>query len=576
MVLPAAAAPLSASETAVEPRAGSLALAVSAAAKAAVVAGSGLMLSCGLGLVVWAVTPSSGAGPGALLRAGAAAFSAANGMAVTIGRSTLTLTPLMLTIIAAALLATVSGRGRVVPHGRRQESVAVGAAAAAYGLVVTVVGVMFGGSGVVRTDQWWRPVALALVIVGCSTLVRGDGWRSFLTARLPIWVPTAVRLAAVAVSTMLGGGAVAVAIGLVRSVGTSAAVQNLAAPGAAGGLGMTILGLAFLPNAVMAGVGYNAGVGFTIGAGTYSPFGSSPVGLPPMTLLAAAPTGHDVARPTLLLFLFPVLAAALIGIGAVARLERRRDRLRAVVAAAAVAAIALATMSVAAAGGVAGGEWSSTGVPPVLLAVVLTGVLGAVAAAVVALSPVRMQTEMRSDLSVDASAPAADAVPAAPETAADADPVIDSDTDLDDGGPEPASVAEVPVVAEPASVAEVPANPEPAVVAEPVVLAEPAVVAELAVVAEPAAVTEPVVVAEPAAADPAGENRSPPSDDVAAQCSTDTEAAAQREVAGTVQTEPTATGRDRREEDVNVESEADTDAQLFDRLHPRNAGRRAG
>jgi len=556
MVLPAAAAPLSASETAVEPRAGSLALAVSAAAKAAVVAGSGLMLSCGLGLVVWAVTPSSGAGPGALLRAGAAAFSAANGMAVTIGRSTLTLTPLMLTIIAAALLATVSGRGRVVPHGRRQESVAVGAAAAAYGLVVTVVGVMFGGSGVVRTDQWWRPVALALVIVGCSTLVRGDGWRSFLTARLPIWVPTAVRLAAVAVSTMLGGGAVAVAIGLVRSVGTSAAVQNLAAPGAAGGLGMTILGLAFLPNAVMAGVGYNAGVGFTIGAGTYSPFGSSPVGLPPMTLLAAAPTGHDVARPTLLLFLFPVLAAALIGIGAVARLERRRDRLRAVVAAAAVAAIALATMSVAAAGGVAGGEWSSTGVPPVLLAVVLTGVLGAVAAAVVA--------------------PAADAVPAAPETAADADPVIDSYTDLDDGGPEPASVAEVPVVAEPASVAEVPANPEPAVVAEPVVLAEPAVVAELAVVAEPAAVTEPVVVAEPAAADPAGENRSSPSDDVAAQCSTDTEAAAQREVAGTVQTEPTATGRDRREEDVNVESEADTDAQLFDRLHPRNAGRRAG
>jgi len=100
------------------------------------------------------------------------------------------------------------------------------------------------------------------------------------------------------------------------------------------------------------------------------------------------------------------------------------------------------------------------------------------------------------------------------------------------------------------------------------------------VVAEPAAVTEPVVVAEPAAADPAGENGSPPSDDVAAQRSTDTEAAAQREVAGTAQNEP-ATGRDRREEDVreedvNVESEADTDAQLFDRLHPRNAGRRAG
>src|ERR1700710_1933210 len=73
---------------------------------------AGLLLTCSIGVVVWAVTPSSGSGPIALLRAGVAAFSAANGMTVTIGRTALTMPPLMLTLVAIALLATVSGRGR--------------------------------------------------------------------------------------------------------------------------------------------------------------------------------------------------------------------------------------------------------------------------------------------------------------------------------------------------------------------------------------------------------------------------------------------------------------------------------
>ena len=89
---------------------------VGAGIRAFYAAMAGLLLTCSLGVVIWAVTPSSGSGPVGLLRAGVAAFSSANGMTVTIGRAALTMPPLMITLVAIALLATVSGRGTAGDH----------------------------------------------------------------------------------------------------------------------------------------------------------------------------------------------------------------------------------------------------------------------------------------------------------------------------------------------------------------------------------------------------------------------------------------------------------------------------
>lgn len=370
-------------------RSSSLAVVVSAGNKAFFAAVAGLLLTCSIGVLLWAVTPSSSAGPVSLLRAGVAAFSAGNGMTVTIGRAALTLPPLMITLVAAALLTTVSGRGRVVATGRVQEVGVVVAAVGVYAAAVACSGVVLGPPLAVAAGQWWRPALLALVVVGGTTAVRGDGWRRYLLGRLPAWVPVSMRLGSVGVATLLGGGAVVLAVGLVRSFNDATTVQSLAAPGVGGGLGMALLGIAYLPNAVVAGAGYASGAGFTIGSGTYSPFGSAPTNLPALTLLTAVPHSSVVARSALVVLLVPLLAAVLIGRGAVSRLGRRSDRLLAVVGAAVLAGIALGLLAAVAFGGITGGTWSSMGVPPFLFAAVAAAEVGTVGAAVAVLGRVR-------------------------------------------------------------------------------------------------------------------------------------------------------------------------------------------
>ncbi len=408
-----------------DPRSSTVAVVVATALKTTLAAMAGFVLTSGLGLLIWAVTPSSGSGPLPLLRAGISAFAAANGMTLKIGRSGLTLPPLMLTLVVVALLTTVVGRGRLVARGRDQEGAAVATSALSWAVVVTGIGAEFGG-GTVSAAQWWRPAMMALIVVGVATLIRSDGWRSFLLDRVPMWVPVAVRCGAAAVVALLGGGAVTLVIGLIRTFGHSVTVQTLAAPGAAGGLGMALLGIAYLPNAVVAATGYSTGVGFTIGSGTYTPFGSSPVELPAVSLLTAAPDGHAFARPTLLLLVFPVLAAALIGRGVVRRLDTRRDRLFAAGGAALFAAVLSAVVAEVAAGGVTGGEWSNTGVPPVLFGLVVLAGFGVISAAVVVLAKVPAREVVTL---VDADMDAADGADASTDVAVDDEAVDDTAVD---------------------------------------------------------------------------------------------------------------------------------------------------
>ncbi len=383
-IAPGEAAPESA-----DPRpAGAVMVGLGTGFRALFAVASSLLLSCGLALVVWAVTPGSGDAPVPALRAGVTAFCAANGMTVKIGHSGLTLTPLMISVVAIALLVGVAGRGRTAPRGRAQELVAVTVAAVVYAAGVAAAGVVIGSPGAVRADQWWRPGLVALVVVGAATVIRGTGWREFLLDRSPPWLPVSLRLGAAGTATLVGGGAITLVIGLVRSFTDSTTVQALAAPGAAGGFGMALLGIAYVPNAVIAGAGYSAGVGFTIGDGTYSPFGSSPAEMPAAPLLTAAPDGSAFVRTTLLLLLFPVLAGVLVGHGAAGRLDNRRERLLAAAGAGLFAGLMGAVLAVVAGGGVTGGEWPTSGVPPLLFGAVITVVLAAVGAAVTAFARV--------------------------------------------------------------------------------------------------------------------------------------------------------------------------------------------
>lgn len=422
--------------------------ALTASARALFAAVSGLLLTAGIGVGLWAVTPSSVGGPQQSLRAAVAAFAAGNTMTLTIGRAALTLPPLMITVVAVGLLAGIGGRGRAAADDRTGELTCTVAAAAVYAAVVTTAGVILGTPSAVAAEQWWRPFLLALAVVGTTVFFRGHAWQALVLARTPSWFPVAVRLGAAGAAGVLAAGAAAVVLGLAGSFGNASTVQTLAAPGPAAGFGMALLGVAYLPNAVMAGAGYATGVGFHIGAGSYSPFGSSPVELPAVSLLAAAPDGREASRVGMVLLLLPVIVALLLGRAAARRLDSRRERVLAVGTGAALAGLLVAMSALVAGGGITGGQWATVGAPPLLLGVATAALLGFFGAAVAGVA--RQRSVPAVDTAPGAVGAAADPA-AAQDMEAGAEPgtLADAASDEGDGESEPTAEPEPERDAEP-------------------------------------------------------------------------------------------------------------------------------
>jgi hypothetical protein len=180
---------------------------------------------------------------------------------------------------------------------------------------------------------------------------------------------------------LLGAGSLALAAGLLGSFRAAVKISELVAPSAGAGFGLALLSLAFLPNAAVAGMGFVTGAGFTIGPGSYSPFGSSPVELPAVPLLAAVPDGAGSPRLGMLVLAIPVLIAVVMGWWIDRRLDLRWQRMAAAGTASVLAGLTVAGLAVVAAGGVAGGPWSSMGVPPLLAGGAVAGVVGMVSLA---------------------------------------------------------------------------------------------------------------------------------------------------------------------------------------------------
>jgi hypothetical protein len=190
-----------------------------------------------------------------------------------------------------------------------------------------------------------------------------------------------VRGGAAVVCILLAAGAAAVAVGLAASFRDAVQVNGLVAPGPGDGFGLALLSLAFLPNAVVAGLGYLSGAGFVIGAGSYSPFGSAPVELPAIPLLTAAPDAQASSPGGLVMLVVPMLAGIVVALWIDRRLGLRWQRMAAAAIASGFAGLVVAGLAAAAGGGVAGGPWASTGVPPLLAGGVVGGLLALVSLA---------------------------------------------------------------------------------------------------------------------------------------------------------------------------------------------------
>ncbi|WP_420122368.1 DUF6350 family protein [Nakamurella sp.] len=338
-----------------------------AAVRGAVVAIAGVLLTAGLALMVWAITPASGPDAAVAMRGGVTAFALANLMPVDIGDVTLSLPPLLLTAVPVTLLVLTARRGRFLPSGRYQESIAVLTTAGVYGLVVAATTRGYSTPGAVPPGWVWTAFALALVATGLGMLRGDSAWSQWLLRALPGWARAGVRGGVIGSCALVGAGALVLAIGLIARFGTAVDIAAAAAPSWLDGLGMTLLGLAYLPNAVVAAVGFLSGVGFEVGPGTYSPLATSTVDLPGVPLLAAAPQQSGRTILGLACLVLPLAVGYLAARPAVRRLVTRADRVAAAGLAGVLAGTVLALAALVAGGGVGDGRWSPLGSPADLL-----------------------------------------------------------------------------------------------------------------------------------------------------------------------------------------------------------------
>jgi len=377
-----------------------------AAVRGAVVALAGVLLTAGLALMVWAVTPASGPDAAVALRGGVTAFALANLMPVSVGGVVLSLPPLLLTAVPVLMMVVTARRGRFLPVGRYQEALAVLTTAGVYGLVVAATTRGYSSSDAVPAGWVWTAFVLALVATGAGMLRGDSAWSRWAVAALPGWIRVAIRGGLVGSVALVGVGALVLSCGLILRFGTAVDIAAATAPSWLDGIGVTLLGLAYLPNAVVAAIGYLSGVGFEIGPGTYSPLATSTVDLPGVPLLAAAPQHDGRTALGLTCLAVPLLVGYLMSRPGNRRLVTRADRVAAATLGAVITGAVLALAALVAGGGVGDGRWATMGVNAALLGPVIALGVGVSAVMIAAVTGGRSVPWRIRDVAAERAEPA--------------------------------------------------------------------------------------------------------------------------------------------------------------------------
>ena len=312
-------------------------------------------------VAAWAGDPRTSATLVDCARTAGQVWLVAHGAALELPEGRFDLVPLGLSLLPLALLARA---GRSVSLHRRATAVRHAARAAAS--VALPYAALCAGVAAVSATAGLRPSVVSAGLAGLLTGVVGAGAGALAPDRL--WRAAWLRLgdrtrrtlpaAVVAVSTLLAGGAVLVGGSLLGHVGRATELGAATAPGAVGGAGLLLLGLSYVPNAVVWGASWLSGPGFALGTGTaVGPFAHELGAVPALSLLAAVPSGAAPGWVGALALGVPLAAGGL----AAHVLHRRSDaptRVRAlldVLATAGWSGAAAAGLAVLA-GGSAGGQ----------------------------------------------------------------------------------------------------------------------------------------------------------------------------------------------------------------------------
>lgn len=287
---------------------------------------AGLLGLTAVVLVGWLVD-DTGVGPGTAAQVGLQAFLVAHGGGLVTAWGTIGLVPLGPTLLPAWLLvragAAVARRRSLSTLGAMAEAVA--ALAIVYAMLATMLTAL-AGSSAASVSPWRTGVGaglLALLCAGIGALrVTGSGFLPLGRLPGPRRAMTAAGLAGGL--SLLAGGAVTIAISLALDTGRYSELSRAVAPTWSGAVGLTLLGLVLLPNAIVYAISAGVGPGFAVGAGTsVGAMGVDLGTVPALPLLAALPDGGTPPYATMLV---PLLAGLVIGLVLVRRLDDEDDR----------------------------------------------------------------------------------------------------------------------------------------------------------------------------------------------------------------------------------------------------------
>jgi hypothetical protein len=355
-----------------------------AALWAATVGIAGLIV---LALVVWAADSQVGTSAGSAMRLAAQLWLLAHRTPLRVPAGTLTIPPLGLTIVLGMLLARASS---IVARGSRcavprDLGVVIASVTIPYAVIAAVLAAATRSASI-RPSAGAAFVCAALIGGGFVSLgaARGAGLTRTVWRSLPLDLRTSLHAAGAAAAVLVGMATLLV-------LGSSLAhVHHFAtiASGYRGGPGvfsMLLLSLLLVPNAIVFAIGYLAGPGFAVGAGSSVALGASHLGATPaLPLVAALPSG----RAPLPVLVCCVLAVWAAGTLAGWRITRRSTlQLRGQVNSAVVAGAALGigvALLVGFAGGPAGpGRLRAVGPSPWQVGLAVAGETAVVAVIVV-------------------------------------------------------------------------------------------------------------------------------------------------------------------------------------------------
>jgi hypothetical protein len=374
---------------------------------------SGIAIVAAVVLVAWATDSRTGASAQDAVRTAANAWLLAHRGTLRLPSGTATAVPLGLTVLPAVLLhragvsvarslgiadhlpdSRLPDSRRAVRPALRAAAGAVVALAAAYAALAALVARLAATPAVAvgAVPAAAGAAVLATVAAGIG-VVRAAHLGGALAGLLPPAAAAVAQAAAAAVAMLLAAGAALVVLGLATHAGRATALIRALDPGLVGGAVLLLVDVLLAPNAVVWGVGYAAGPGFAVGAGTVvSPFGSTLGPVPALPLLAALPQGENAPPALRAVLVIPVAAGALAGVLVGRRLPAGTPPRWAAAAGAATGAAAGAALAVLAAlagGSVGGGYLTAVGPSPWQVGVAVMAEVGVPAALAAALMPPR-------------------------------------------------------------------------------------------------------------------------------------------------------------------------------------------